>query len=452
MHSNKCPPLRANSGVFWQSGQKGALLKYADATTPKETTPLKLTTKVQILTDKNDNSKSSKKENYCSECGKKCHTLTRTKSGMPVCKECYSKLTKIKAKQSKLRGDKLEGELTPAKPNSQAIGTNGSSLLEGTYDEEANAAAFAEALAEWRNGNGHSKADEGTLNGSLGNSASCQTVASSQQRTNAIPEFHNSSSVTYLERLMIRRNRYDPKFLKNTVATKPISSTTGPTTTSSTPLGEEDSINVTIPSPYNVFYEAPPEQWNIPNSQEVDSKISTCINNTLQLKSNTNLNDSHTSSSTVKPVAMQAAIREAWANKEDTGNLSQFFLSGVNEDKTMTHINECQDEQVVHNVMVRCTTGTWKPEQSVVGTHRSLKPQDEDNNGDSDDSDDALDLAECESDKEEWEMDDKITLECLERELQASQLGNNLEQEHQEIINYNSDFEETKQDIQKNEQ
>ena len=443
--------VRSNSGVFWHSGQKGALLKYADTTTSKATTPLKSTTKVQILTDKNDNTKSSsspnsKKGNYCAECGKKSQTLTRTKTGMPVCKECHSKFSKIKTKQPKSRtteGDKLESKLSSAKPKTEAT-SNGGSLLDGTYDEEANAASFAEALAEWRNnGSNNNEVDGSTTNNTLGNSASCQTMTS-KQRTNAVPEFHTSGSVTYLERLMIRRNRYDPKFLRDTVAVEEASTTTSPTST--IPL-VEDILNTAAPTEYNVFYEAPMEHWNAPSSNTIP--ISTT--NAQQPNSNTDLDNRHTPTSAVKPLAMQTAIRETWASKEDTGNLSKFFLSGMDENPTVTCVSEFQDNEKSQDVMLGRTTGTWKPEQSVVRNHNSLKPQDEDVS-DSDDSDDALDLANCESDKEEWEMDDRITLECLERELQASQLGNNSEQEHQEINNHNSDFEETEREIQKDEQ
>lgn len=437
--------------MFWQSGQKGALLKYGDATSTKSTTPLKSTTKVQILTDKNDitkstNSPTSKKGNYCAECGKKSHTLTRTKTGMPVCKECHSRFAKIKSKQPKPRsteGDKFdESSLLSAKQNGQATG-NGGSLLEGTYDEEANAAAFAEALAEWRNSGGHNKSENTTSNTS-GNSAGCQTVTS-EQRTNAIPEFHTSGSVTYLERLMIRRNRYDPKFLQNTVAVQKPPCITGHT---STTLSTQSTEDTPVPSPYNVFYEAPSEQWNAPTSDELVSNIFTSTTNT---PSNTGLPERQRSTNSIRPLAMQAAIREAWASKEDTANLSQFFLSGVDENKAVTHVSECEDKETHHNVILGHATGTWKPDQSVVQNHDdSLKPQDEDS--DSDGSDDALDLDNCESDKEEWEMDDRITLECLERELQASQLGDNPEQEHQEIINHNSDFEDTERETQKDEQ
>ena len=431
--------------MFWQSGQKGALLKYADATTSKPTTtPIKSTMKVQILADKNEDAKSSnspstKKGTYCSECGKKCQSLTRTKTGIPVCKECHSKFTKVKTKQPKshtTEGDKLESKLSAAKPITEAT-NNGGSLLDGTYDEEANAASFAEALAEWRSGGSNNKVDASTASGTLGNSTSCQTMTS-KQRTNAVPEFHTSGSVTYLERLMIRRNRYDAKFLQNTVAVQKASTTTSPT---STTLSAEDPMDTdtAVPTPYNVFYEAPMEQWNTPSSS------------TYQPNSNTDLDDKSIPLSTVKPLAMQTAIREAWASKEDTGNLSQFFLSGVDEDTTPTCVTEYQDNEKSQDVLLGRTTGTWKPKHSVVRNHNNLNPHDEDLS-DSDKSDDALDLANCESDQEEWEMDDRITLECLERELQASQLGTNPEQEHQEINNHNSDFEETEREIQKDEQ
>lgn len=432
--------------MFWQSGQKGALLKYAE--TSKATTPLKSTTKVQILTDKNENNKSSdspssKKATYCAECGKKSQTLTRTKAGMPVCKECHSKFAKTKVKQPKshvTEGDNLRSEFSSAKPSGQAT-SNGGSLLEGTYDEEANAASFAEALAEWRNGGGiHSKVESTcTTTGTAGNSTSCQTVTN-EQRGNAIPEFHSTGSVTYLERLMIRRNRYDPKFLQNTIAVQKAPNLTEPTST--IPLAK-DTMDTTIPSPYNIFYEAPFEQRDAPNST-TGSNISTFMTNPALLKSNTDHNDRLAPTSGVKPLAMQTAIKEAWAGKKDTGNLSQFFLSGVDTNKALANVSECQDEETPHNVMLGHTTGTWKPKQSVVKNYSSLKPHGEDI-GDSDDSDNDLDLANYESDKEEWEMDDRMTLECLERELQASQLGNNPEQEHQEIINYNSNLEEIKQ-------
>lgn len=423
--------------------------KYGETTATKSTTPLKSTTKIQILTDKNENTKSSNSPgtsqgNYCAECGKKSHALTRTKTGMPVCKDCHSRFTKTKLKQPKTHrsteGDRLDSHLSSSKSNGQAT-ANGGSLLEGTYDEEANAAAFAEALAEWRNGGTQDKVSGGTTNGASGNSASCQTVTS-EQRTSVIPEFHTSGSVTYLERLMIRRNRYDPKFLQNTVAVQKAPSVAKPTSTpTSTNLSMQAETADTV-TPYNVFYEAPPEQWNSISSEEAHP-------GTPQL--NTDLAESHTLVSSIKPLAMQTAIRQAWASNEDTGNLSQFFLSGVdNENKTATHVSECQDKETSHNIILGQTTGTWRPEQSVVGNRNVLKTHGEES--DSDDSDDALDLANCESDKEEWEMDDKITLECLERELQASQLGNNPEQEHQEIINHDSDFEETEREIQKDEQ
>ena len=437
------PTVRSNSGVFWQSGQKGALLKYGDTAATKSTTPLKSTVKVQILTDKNDNTKSSnspssKKGNYCAECGKKSHVLTRTKSGVPVCKECHSRLAaKVKTRQTKTHSterDKFEGTLSSTKLNSHAT-ANGGSLLEGMYDEEANAASFAEALAEWRSGGGgDSKANDSTTSVTLGNSAGCQTVTS-RQRTNPIPEIHTSGSVTYLERLMIRRNRYDPKFLQNTVAVPKASSTTVPT--SMTLPTQEYTADTVVPSPYNVFYEVPPEHSNTVSFQ-VDSNMST--------SPATDLVEGHTSVSAIKPLAMQAAIKEAWTNKEDIGNLSQFFLSGVDENKTITHVGESQDKETPYNVMLGHTTGTWKPEQSVIQNHNSsINLSDED----SDDNTDALDLADCESDKEEWEMDDRITLECLERELQASQLGNNPEQESN---NHNSDFEETERETEKDEQ
>ena len=428
--------------MFWQSGQKGALLKYADATASKATTtPLKSTMKVQILTDKNDdtkssNSPSSKKGNYCAECGKKFQTLTRTKTGMPVCKECHLKFTKVKTKQPKshtTEGDKLESKLSSTKPNTEAT-SNGGSLLDGMYDEEANAASFAEALAEWRNGGSNNKVNASTTNGALGNSASCQTTTS-KQRTNTVPEFHTSGSVTYLERLMIRRNRYDTKFLQNTVAVQKASTTTSPT------LLAKDSADTAVPTPYNVFYEAPVEHWDTLSSDTISTT------NTHQPSSNTDLNNKHTSTSTVRPLAMQAAIRDAWSSKENTGNLSKFFLSGVDEDTTVTCVSKNQDNEK-QDVILGRTMGTWKPEQSVTRNHNSLKPHD----SDSDESGDTLDLANCESDQEEWEMDDRITLECLERELQASQLGNNPKQEHQEINNHNSDFEETEREIQKDEQ
>ena len=435
--------------MFWQSGQKGALHKYADATASKATTtPIKSTMKVQILTDKNEDTKSSnspstKKGNYCAECGKKCQTLTRTKTGMPVCRECHSKFTtKVKTKQPKFHtteGNKLESKLSPAKPITE-VTNNGGSLLDGTYDEEANTASFAEALAEWRNGGSNNKVDASTANGTSGNSASCQTMTSNQ-RTNTIPEFHTSGSVTYLERLMIRRNRYDAKFLQNTVAVQKDSTTTSPTPTT---LSAEDTMETAVPTPYNVFYEAPMEQWNTPSSDIIPV-------NTYQPNPNKDLDDNHTPTSTVRPLAMQTAIREAWASKEDTGNLSKFFLSGVDEDTAETSVSEYQDNKKAQDVILGCTMATWKPEQSVVRNHNSLKPHNEDVS-DSDESNDALDLANCESDQEEWEMDDRITLECLERELQASQLGTNPEQEHQEINNHNSDFEETEREIQKDEQ
>ena len=419
------------------------MLKYGDTAATKSTTPLKSTTKIQILTDKNDNTKSSNspassKGNYCAECGKKCHTLTRTKTGMPVCKDCHSRFTKTKVKQLKTRrsteGDQqLDSSLLSTKPNGQTT-ANGGSLLEGTYDEEANAASFAEALAEWRNSGSQNKVSDGTS--ASGNSASCQTMTG-EQRTSVIPEFHSSGSVTYLERLMIRRNRYDPKFLKNSVAVQKCSSMP----TSMNP-SVQDTVDIEAPSPYNVFYEGPPEQWNSLNNQEAHP-------NTPLL--NTDLTESHTSTtSTIKPLAMKTAIREAWASKEDNANLSHFFLSGVDNKNKTTPISECQDKEKLHNIILGQTTGTWKPEQSIVGNYSSLKTQDEES--DSDDSDNALDLTNCESDKEEWEMDDRITLECLERELQASQLGNNPEQEHQEIINHDSDFEEIEREIQKDEQ
>lgn len=403
--------------------------------------------KVQILTDKNEDTKSSispstKKGNYCTECGKKCQTLTRTKTGMPVCKECHSKFTKVKTKQPKshmTKGDKLESKLSSADPIAK-VTNNGGSLLDGMYDEEANAASFAEALAEWRNGGSNNTVDGSTANGTSGNSASCQTMASKQE-TNAIPEFHTSGSVTYLERLMIRRNRYDAKFLQNTVAVQKASTTIAPT---STTLSAEGTMDTAVPTPYNVFYEAPMEQWNTPSSDIIPVK-------TYQSNLNTDLDNKHTPTSTVRPLAMQTAIREAWASKEDTDNLSKFFLSGVDEDTTTTCVSEYQDNEKSQDVMLGCTTGTWKPEQSVVRNQNSLKPHDEDVS-DSNESDDALDLANCESDQEEWEMDDRITLECLERELQASQLGTTPEQEHQEINNHNSDFEETEREIQKDEQ
>ena len=365
---------------------------------------------------------------------------------MPVCKDCHSRFTKTKPKQPKTHCstevDQLDS-LSSSKPNGQAT-ANGGSLLEGTYDEEANAAAFAEALAEWRNSGSQNKVSDGTTNGALGNSASCQTMTS-EQRTSAIPEFHTSGSVTYFERLMIRRNRYDPKFLQNTVAVQKALSIAKPTTSMPTSMNvsmQEETADIATPSPYNVFYEAPLEQWNRVSSQAAHPSTS---------RLNTDLAESRTSASSIKPLGMQAAIREAWASNKDTGNLSQFFLSGVdNENKTPTHVSECPDKETMHNIIFSQTTGTWRPEQSIAGNHSFLKTHDEES--DSDDSDNALDLANCESDKEEWEMDDKITLECLERELQASQLGNNPEQEHQEISNHDSDFEETEREIQKDEQ
>ena len=390
--------------------------------------------KVQILTDKNDDAKpaispSNKKGSYCGECGKKSHSLTRTKTGVPVCKECCSRFTKVKTKQPKTcttEGNKPECKVSSAKPNTEAI-TNSGSLLNGTYDEEANAASFAEALAEWRNGTKIKAADD------LGNSASCQTTIS-EQRTNVVPEFHTSGSVTYLERLMIRRNRCDPKFLPNTVGIQKASTTV----ISSINSSAEDKIDTAVPSPYNVFYETPLEKWSTPNS---DTSTSILTNNTSQPKTNAD-SCKHVSTDTVKPIAMQVAIREAWTSKEDIVNLSQFFLSGVGKNETVSCVSEHQDDEKPQDIMLGRTTETWKPKQSVVRNCNPLKPHDE-NFSDSDDSDDALDLVNCESDKEEWEMDDRITLEGLERELQASQLGSNLEQEHQEIINHNSDFEET---------
>lgn len=411
------------------------MFKYGNAAASKATTPLKSTTKVQILNDKNDNAKpsnspSSKKGSYCRECGKKSHTLTRTKSGMVVCKECHCKFTKPKTSSHVNERDKLGSELPSAKPHNQAT-TNGGSLLEGTYDEEANAAAFAQALAEWRNGGNRSKAGEGITEG---NSASCQTATTeAEQMTSAMPEFHTSGSVTYLERLMIRRNRYDPKFLRNTITVQKASGITTPSLT-------QHIADTAIPSPYNVFYEAPLTQWSAPISQEVDNTSSTRTTDMVQSQSNTDLGDSRTPTNSIKPLAMQIAIREAWGSKEDVENLSSFFLSGVNENKTATNTSECQDNEGPCEIKLNCNTGAWKPEQSIVTNYNPLKPQDAD---DSDASDDALDLDVCESDKDEWEMDDRITLECLERELQASQLGNNPEQEHPEIINHNSDFEET---------
>ena len=430
--------------MFWQSGQKGAFLKFAEPAESKITTPLKSTTKVQILTDNNDDAKpavspSNKKGSYCGEWGKNSHSLTRNKTGVPVGKECYSKFTKVKTKQPRTcitEGNKAECKVTSAKPiaNTEAI-TNGGSLLDGTYDEEANAASFAEALAEWRNGN---KTDASTTDKDLGNSASCQTTIS-KQKTNVVPEFHTSGSVTYLERLMIRRNRCDPKFLPNTVGIQKASTTLTSSINSST----VDKTDTVVPSPYNVFYEAPLEQWNTPNS---DTSASILNNNTSQPRTNA---DEDSSTDLIKPLAMQMAIREAWASKGDIVNLSQFFVSGVDENETLTCVSEHQDDEKPQDLMLGRTTETWKPEQSVVRNCDLLKPHNE-NFSDSDDSDDALDLMNCESDKEEWEMDDRITLECLERELQASQLGSNPKQEHQEINNHNSDFEET--EIQKNEQ
>ena len=242
---------------------------------------------------------------------------------------------------------------------------------------------------------------------------------------------------------MIRRNRYDPKFLQNTLAVQKTSCITGPTPPSAL-LEEKDTMENEVPSPYNVFYEA------LPGSPGVNYA---CTTDLPQLKSSTDLDAGYDGPiSDVKPLAMQAAIREAWTCKENTGNLSQFFLSGVNKSEATPHniINETQDKEVSNEVMFNCTTGTWKPEQSIVGNYQSFKLQDD--ASDSDITDDALDLVNCESDKEEWEMDDRITLECLERELQASQLGSNPEQEHQEIINYNNDFEETERQIQKDKQ
>jgi len=397
-----------------------------------------------VLSDKNDNPKlgnsNSKKASYCGECGKKTYSLSRTKSGMPVCTECSVRYTNKQPKP-------LHSNTTKHKPCSQTIeisNTNGGSLLEGTYDEEANAAAFAEALAEWRNGgNSYKVGSKADSNDQLvsESSTSCQTMTSTETNTVNHPPTVNactSSSISYLERLMIRRNRYDPKFLCNTVAPNH--------TESNKPAITVNDIhdNPVEPSPYNVFYEAPYQPKTIiQNSEEADfSNTPTNV-----------ITDSHETMASCDPIvpiqltAMQVAIKEAWTNNETAGNLSKFFLSGVEEttDTVVVSTQHKRDKQ--QKEVLSVTNGTWLPELS---TNNITMSQMEEHCASDSDDDDVLNIDDNKSDNEEWELDDKMTLECLENELRASQLGWNVDQlEYQQIVNNcDSDFEDIEKQLQ----
>ena len=407
-------------------------------------TPLKgHPVKVQVLSDKNDNPKltnsNSKKASYCGECGKKIRTLSHTKSGMPVCTECH---TRYSNKQPKL----LHSSTTKPKDSSQTIETqniNGGSLLEGTYDEEANAAAFAEALAEWRGGgNGYirSKADGGDQLVSE-STTSCQTMTSTETNTICHPSTVNvctSRSISYLERLMIRRNRYDPKFLRNTVAPNHTMSNKPAISSSTVTDTQDDPVE---PSPYNVFYEAPYLQKAVVQNS---GDVTTFTNGATA---------SHeVSCDPTVPVqlnAMQVAIKEAWTSNEAAGNLAQFFLSGVKEktDTVVVGTQHKKDEQ--EKGTLTKTTGTWQPELST--TNDITVSQTEEHCASDSDNDTVLNIDDCESDNEEWELDDKMTLECLERELQASQLGWQVDQQEY-LHNCDSDFEDIEKQLRKDEQ
>ena len=397
-----------------------------------------------MLSDKNDNPKltnsNSKKASFCGECGKKIHTLSRTKSGMPVCAECHARYSN---KQPKL----LLSSTSKPKKSSQTIeiqNINGGSLLEGTYDEEANAAAFAEALAEWRGGgNGYSigsKVDDGVQSVSE-SSTSCQTMTSTETNTISHPSTVNvctSSSISYLERLMIRRNRYDPKFLHNTVTPNHTMSNKPAISSSTVNDIQDDPVE---PSPYNVFYEAPYQQVTVVQNS---GDVTTLTNGAI---------DSHEAScDPTVPVqlnAMQAAIKEAWTSNETAGNLAQFFLSGVKEttDTVVVGTQHKRDEQK-KETLTRAT-GTWQPELSTAND--ITISQTEEHCASDSDNDTVLNIDDCESDNEEWELDDKMTLECLERELQASQLGWQVDQQEY-LHNCDSDFDDIEKQLQKDEQ
>ena len=361
---------------------------------------------------------------------------------MPVCTECHTRYTN---KQPKL------AHTNAAKPKRiDTHSMNGGSLLEGTYDEEANAAAFAEALAEWRNGgNSHKVGDkaDSSVQSVSDSSTSSQTMTSTETNTVTHPpavDVGTRSSISYLERLMIRRNRYDPKFLHNTVTPNP--SISKPATS---PIANDIQDNPVEPSPYNVFYEAPYQQKTIQNSAVADftSDVTTPTNGVTD--------NYEASCDPIVPLqftAMQVSIKEAWTSNETAGNLSQFFLSGVKEttDTVVVSKQHKRDEQ--NEGILTKTTGTWQPELSTTNDITASQT-DEHCTSDSDD-DTVLNIDDSESDNEEWELDDKMTLECLERELRASQLGWSVdhEQYHQTLNNCDSDFEDIEKQLQKDEQ
>jgi len=396
---------------------------------------------------KSTNSPNSNKAKYCGECGKKTHTFSRTKSGLQVCTDCHTRITNKQPKSShsvtttkpKLTGQSTEGH-----------NTIGGSLLEGTYDEEANAAAFAEALAEWRNGESNHKVGgrtDGSVQSVTEHSTSCQTTTSTETNTTAHPPVINvttSNSISYLERLMIRRNRYDHKFLRNTVTSKALNSTSSKPVSSSS-MADEIQDNPAEPSPYNVFYEAPYQpKTTFQSSGEADYN---CVDVTMTTNGTANYHKA-TDEPTVQLTAMQVAIKEAWISNETVGNLSHFFLTGVKGTTGSAVVSTLHNIEQKENTITK-STGMWQPELS---TNNTIASQTDGHYASDSDDDAILNIDDCTSDDEEWELDDKMTLECLERELRASQLGWNTDQQKdQQIFNKcDNDFEDI--ETQKDEQ
>ncbi|XP_077987623.1 uncharacterized protein LOC144442219 [Glandiceps talaboti] len=264
MMSREKEERERQGGSYWNSGQPGALTTHADEVLKKSKSKSnkageKKARKIKVLKDEpldkpvrsptkpfvsTSRSNKSFKGPCCGQCEHKAAALSCMECGEDYCAGCFAQFhlkgALRKHRSVPFQANRGSNSLSESKsmttsggnvrtshnkdllpymnknPSSEETSPNGNSaggaLLQGSYDETQNAADFAAALAEWRQGKQPASISENTTPKSL-SPTKRHTVTETSSATDPSPESitptieFKENSLSYAERLMLKKHR-----------------------------------------------------------------------------------------------------------------------------------------------------------------------------------------------------------------------------------------------------